>query len=135
MLGTSNYNLALSVYFVTYCAFEIPANLALNYLEPSVWLSAITLAWGIVMTGMGFVQNTGGLVACRLMLGITEAGLFPGVTFILTLFYPRYKTQFRIALFSSAATSAGAFSGLLAYAIGFMNGLGGYNAWRWIFIV
>ena len=84
---------------------------------------------------MGFVQNFAGLAATRLLLGIAEAGLFPGVTFLLTVFYPRHKTQFRIALFFSAATSAGSLSGILAYAIGFMNGVAGYNAWRWIFIL
>lgn len=104
----------------------------LKFLKPSQWLAFITVIWGLVMTLMGVVSNYAGLLACRFFLGVTEAGLFPGVVLYLTLFYPRHMTQFRIAIFFSAATLAGAFSGLLAYGISFIH-VGGYSPWRWIF--
>ncbi|KAL8277541.1 hypothetical protein RQP46_010096 [Phenoliferia psychrophenolica] len=131
----SNYNIALSAYFISYCLCEVPANLMLKKLRPSIWLASITVLWGIVMTCMGTVNTYGGLVACRILLGVTESGLFPGVVLYLTFWYPRHLCQFRIGLFFGAATLAGAFSGLLAYGIGFMSGVGGYNGWRWIFIL
>lgn len=81
------------------------------------------------MTGMGFVQNFHGLLIARLFLGITEAGLFPGVSFYLTQWYKRYEINFRIALFFSAATAAGAFGGLLARLINFMDGVAGFHGW------
>ncbi|KAK4048922.1 hypothetical protein OIV83_004478 [Microbotryomycetes sp. JL201] len=133
-MSGNDYSIALSVFFITYCLCEVPANLMLKKLRPSLWLAMITVAWGIVMTLMGVVQNFGGLVGARLALGIAEAGLFPGVIFYLTLWYPRHLSQQRVALFFSAATIAGAFSGLLAYGIGFMAGIGGYNG-CWIFIL
>jgi len=68
-------------------------------------------------------------------LGITEAGLFPGVSFYLTMWYRRHEVNFRIALFFSAATIAGAFGGLLARLINLMDGVGGLEGWRWIFIL
>lgn len=68
-----------TVFFFTYAAFEIPSNLLLKKLRPSVWLPIIMCAWGLVMTLMGIVQNYHGLLISRIFLGLTEAGLFPGV--------------------------------------------------------
>lgn len=87
------------------------------------------------MTLMGLCQSYAGLLTARIFLGITEAGLFPGVVFYLTMWYTRYEYQWRMALFFSAVGIAGAFSGLLAYGISFMKGVGGLDAWRWIFIL
>ncbi|KAF9234656.1 MFS general substrate transporter [Melanogaster broomeanus] len=75
------------------------------------------------------------LVGVRVCLGAAEAGLYPGVAYYLTRWYPKYMYQYRIAMFTGAATLAGAFSGLLAYAINFMNGDGGLEGWSWIFIL
>lgn len=88
------------------------------------------LAWGVVMVGMGFVKDFNSLLVTRVFLGITEAGLFPGVSFFLTQWYRRYEINLRIALFFSAATAAGAFGGLLARVINFMDGIAGYQGWR-----
>ncbi|KAJ5683776.1 uncharacterized protein N7477_000121 [Penicillium maclennaniae] len=129
------YNWTLTVFFFTYCVFELPSNLLLKKLRPSRWLPLIMVAWGIVMTLMGVVQNYSGLLATRLFLGVAEAGLYPGVAYYITLWYPRHRAQFRQALFFSAASIAGAFSGLLAYGIAKMDGVGGYAGWRWIFIL
>ena len=103
--------------------------------RPSMWLPIIMVAWGIVMIGMGFVKNFAGLMATRVFLGATEAGLFPGVSFFLTQWYRKYEISWRISLFFSAATIAGAFGGLLARLINLMDGIQGYEGWRWIFIL
>ncbi|RKU40272.1 hypothetical protein DL546_002380 [Coniochaeta pulveracea] len=129
------YNWCLTVFFFTYCVFEVPSNLLLKKLRPSRWLPFIMVSWGIVMTLMGIVQGYGGLLAARIFLGVTEAGLFPGVAYYLTMWYVREEIQFRQALFFSAASVAGAFSGLLAFGISKMDGVGGYEGWRWIFIL
>ncbi|RDW22808.1 major facilitator superfamily domain-containing protein [Yarrowia lipolytica] len=134
-LTGAQYNMCLTVFFFTYSVFEVPSNMMLKKLKPSIWLPTIMVAWGIVMTLMGIVQNYGGLLAARVFLGLTEAGLFPGVSYYLTLWYCRRDIQFRTAMFFSAASVAGAFSGLLAFAIAKMDGVGGLEGWRWIFIL
>lgn len=78
-LTDDQYNMCLTVFFFTYAAFEVPSNLLLKKLRPSVWLPIIMVSWGLVMTLMGIVQNYHGLLIARLFLGVTEAGLFPGV--------------------------------------------------------
>lgn len=87
------------------------------------------------MTLQGLVQGYGGLVATRVMLGVAEAGFFPAATYLLTIWYCRWETQTRMALFFSAASLAGAFSGLLAFAIQHMDGIGGLGGWRYIFLL
>ena len=73
------------------------------------------LAWGIVATLLGVTQNMGGFFAARFFLGMTESGLFPGVVFYLSMWYKREEQHYRVSLFFSAASLAGAFGGVLAY--------------------
>ncbi|KAJ7045902.1 MFS general substrate transporter [Mycena alexandri] len=134
-LTGNKYNIALTMYFVPYCLFECPANLVLKRFRPSKWLPGITVVWGIIMTMMGLVKNYPQLVGVRVCLGVAEAGLFPGVVYYLSLWYPRHMLQWRIGLFFGAASLAGAFSGLLAYGINFMSGTRGLEGWSWIFIL
>jgi len=84
-LTGQQYNMCATVFFFTYCAFEIPSNLLLKRFRPSIWLPSIMVAWGSVMTLMGLVHNYHGLLIARLFLGVAEAGLYPGVAYYLTM--------------------------------------------------
>lgn len=134
-MSSADYQLALTVFFFTYSTFDVPANILLKKLRPSVWLPLITLLSGCVTIGMGFTKSAGALIATRLILGMTECGLFPGVAYVLTLWYCKTDTQFRQALFFGAASMAGAFAGLLAVGLSKMDGVGGLEGFRWIFII
>ncbi|KAI0409478.1 major facilitator superfamily domain-containing protein [Xylaria palmicola] len=134
-MSNDQYNLSLTVFYFGYAAFEVPSNLLLKRLRPSRWLPTIMVAWGTVMTLMGIVRNFQGLLSTRLFLGVAEAGLYPGCAYYLTMWYCRREIQLRQAMFFSAASVAGAFSGLLAFAIAKLDGLGGLEGWRWIFIL
>ncbi|OJD38568.1 retrograde regulation protein 2 [Diplodia corticola] len=129
------YNIALTVFFFPYALFEVPSNVVLKLVKPSIWIGCMMIAWGTVMTLMGIVQSYGGLVGARVALGFAETGFFPASTFLLTTWYRRFELQTRMAVFFSAASLAGAFSGLLAYAIQNMDGICGLRGWRWIFIL
>lgn len=127
--------IALAVFFPWYVAAEIPSNIMMKRTSPSLWLMIIMLVWGVCMTLMGLVENFAGLLACRMALGLAEGGLFPGVTYYITLWYRRHECGLRMAIFFSAATAAGAFGGLLAFGISKMDGIGGKPGWSWIFIL
>ncbi|KAL9005343.1 MAG: hypothetical protein Q9188_001884 [Gyalolechia gomerana] len=81
------------------------------------------------------VRNFGGLVTVRFLLGIVEAGIFPGCFYLMGMWYMTSEAQKRFSFFFNASSFAGAFGGLLASAIGLMDGMRGYHAWRWIFIL
>ena len=114
---------------------QVPSNIILKKVAPSTWLAAIMFLWGIATIGQGLIQNQAGLIAMRLLLGLFEAGFFPGCVYLISMYYKRYELQWRLNLFFCGAILAGAFSGLLAYAIANLDGLGGYGGWRWIFIM
>lgn len=131
----NQYLFTLTIYFIAYVLFEIPANIVLKRTTPRFWLPTCMVAWGVVSTLMGITQNFAGFVAVRFFLGLAESGLFPGVVFYLSMWYKRNEQHYRVALFFSAASLAGAFGGILAYGIGFMKGVAGLSGWRWIFIL
>jgi len=131
----TQYLLTLTIFFFSYALFEVPSNIFLKRLRPSLWLSCLMLFWGIMMTLQGVVHNFHQLLGLRWLLGTFEAGLFPGVNFYLSCWYKRSEFGLRAALFFSAATVSGAFGGLLAAAISNMEGVGGKPAWAWVFIL
>ncbi|THH18088.1 hypothetical protein EW146_g2839 [Bondarzewia mesenterica] len=129
------YLIALTIFFFPYSLFEPASNLALKSLRPSRWLSFIVFIWGIAMTLHGVAHNYGGLIGLRFVLGLAEAGLYPGIVFYLSCWYKRNELGTKIAMFFTSATIAGAFSGLLSAAIRNMDGIGGKPGWAWIFIL
>ncbi|KAH7908986.1 MFS general substrate transporter [Hygrophoropsis aurantiaca] len=161
-LTGNKYNIALTMFFIPYCIFECPAKYislchphlfwkfiylffviqpcsesiqTIQWFAANRWLPGIMILWGLIMTLMGLVKTYPQLVGVRVCLGIAEAGLFPGVVYYLSLWYPRHMLQYRVGLFFGAATLAGAFSGLLAFGIGYMGGTKGLEGWSWIFIL
>ncbi|KAK4575146.1 High-affinity nicotinic acid transporter [Recurvomyces mirabilis] len=134
-LTGDQYNIALVIFFVPYILFEIPSNLILKRLRPHVWLSLNMFLFGFAMIMQGIVKSFGGLLATRFFLGLFEASMFPGCFYIIGMWYRRHEAQKRYTFFFSSTTLAGAFGGLLAAAIGKMDGVGNYAGWRWIFIL
>ncbi|KZL87242.1 major facilitator superfamily transporter [Colletotrichum incanum] len=137
-LGMSGvqYNTVLSIFFIPYVLFEVPSNIILKkFKRPSTYLGGLTLAWGIVMTCTGLVQNFAGLMVTRVLLGTFEAGFFPGAIYLTSFWYEPKDLSTRISYFYCASALSGAFSGLLAAAIAEMDGVAGLEGWRWIFIL
>ncbi|KIM43201.1 hypothetical protein M413DRAFT_398146 [Hebeloma cylindrosporum] len=129
------YNTALALYFIAYVIFEVPANIILKRFDPQIWLPTLTLFWGIVSICQGLITNKAGLFGIRFLLGVAEAGLFPGVIYVFSVYYRRHERSWRVAIFFGGSALAGAFGGILAYAIGKMHGIGGRTGWEWIFIL
>jgi MFS family permease len=131
----SDYNWALSIFFIGYILAEIPSNLILKKIGPPIWISAVMITWGGVTMALAACNNAPSLLATRFFLGLSEAGLFPGAVYMISLWYTRTEIAVRNGLFFSTATLAGAFGGILAYGIAHLDGTGGLAGWQWIFIV
>jgi MFS family permease len=129
------YNIVTLVFFTTYVVFQFPSTVVIRYLGPRNHLAGITLAWGAVMIGMGFVKNWQSLAALRVILGILEAGFFPGCVYLLSTWYSRYDMHKRYSVFYFLGSMASALAGILAFGLMQMKGLQGYAGWRWIFIM
>ncbi|KAH8909775.1 MFS general substrate transporter [Coniochaeta sp. PMI_546] len=131
----TQYNTLLVIFFVPYIILEIPSNIFLKRFSPRIWLSFCCLGFGLVTTLQGVTQSYGGILATRFFLGVFECGMFPGCFYLISMWYKRAEAQKRYSLFFSSTSLAGAFGGLLASAIGKMDGLRGYHGWRWLFIL
>lgn len=134
-LTGTQYNTALTVFFVPYVLFEIPSNILLKKFKPHLWLSVCMLLFGAVSVGQGFVKNFSGLIATRFFLGLLETGMFPGCFYLLSMWYRREEAQKRYSFFFSSTCLAGAFGGLIAYGVNHIDGKQGIEGWRWIYII
>jgi len=136
-LNMSNYqySLVLTITFIPYIIIEIPAGLVLKRVGANILLPTMVTLWGLITTLQGFVTSYSGLLAARFFLGLVEGGLIPGIMLVMSRCYRRDQIQLRLALFFTAASLTGAFSGLLASAIVGMDGIAGHRGWQWIFIL
>lgn len=129
------FNIALMIFLVAYAIFEVPSNILLKKLRPSRWLAFLMFTWGAITIGLGGVNSGAQMTAVRFLLGMSEAGLFPGLVYYLTFWYKNDERSVRVAFILASATLAGAFGGALAYGIGHMNQVHGLSAWRWLFLL
>lgn len=129
------FNIALMVFLVAYALFEVPSNILLKKLRPSRWLAFLMFSWGAITMGLGGVRSFGATAAVRFLLGMFEAGLFPGLVYYLTFWYRNDERSVRVAFILASATLAGAFGGAIAYGVGHMNRARGLSAWRWLFLI
>ncbi|KAH8702939.1 MFS transporter-like protein [Phaeosphaeriaceae sp. PMI808] len=134
-LTGNRYNIAVAVFFVPYVVFEAPSNFAMKYFSPSVWIGRIMISWGIITICTSAVSSYSGLLAVRFFLGVAEAGFFPGVVMYLCYWYKPSERATRLAIFAGSVAVAGAFSGLLATGISFLNGKANLAGWQWLFIL
>ncbi|CAO1598317.1 hypothetical protein XANCAGTX0491_002086 [Xanthoria calcicola] len=134
-LRGNQFQTAVAVFFATYVACEVPSTIFLKKLRPARFISGIAVLWGIVTTFTGFVQNYESLLACRLLLGLVEGPLFPCLIVYLTFFYTRKELAVRFGYVVLGGALSGAVSGLLAYAIGYIDGRHGLRAWRWLLLI
>ena len=129
------YSLVLTITYVPYILVEIPAALVVKRIGANNLLPIMAIIWGLITTLQGLVTSYSGLLATRFFLGLAEGGLIPGIMLVMSRFYKRDQMQLRLAIFWSAASLTGAFSGLLASAIIGMDGRAGHRGWQWIFIL
>jgi MFS family permease len=124
-----------SIFFITYTIFEIPSNVFLKSVGARLWIFRIALTWGTVSTLMSTVSGFKSLLLARLLLGMFEAGFFPGVLLYLTFWYSKSERGSRMAIFYMAQVFAGIVGGLVAAPVLSMKPAAGLEGWRWLFIV
>ncbi|KAL9584587.1 MAG: hypothetical protein Q9212_002021 [Teloschistes hypoglaucus] len=129
------YSTVVLVFFATYVSFQPLAAVLIRKVGPRMFLSTISLLWGITVMGFGFVNKYKDMVGLRVVLGIFESGIYPGIAFLLSTWYTRYDVGKRFSVFYIIGCIANAFGGILAYGFMQMDGLGGKAGWRWIFIM
>ncbi|POY70873.1 hypothetical protein BMF94_6050 [Rhodotorula taiwanensis] len=129
------YSIISCIFFVPYIIFELPSNLIIRKVGCRNQLSTIVILWGGVMTGMAFCKTWQQLAVCRVLLGVLEAGFFPGCVFLIATWYKRYEQSRRFAWFYLASMCISGFSQIIGYGMSLLAGRGGLNGWQWIFLL
>ena len=130
-----DYNTVLSVFYISYIIFEIPANMLCKWMGPGWFIPLTSLGFGICSIGTAFVHDIHGICGVRFLLGIFEAGMLPGIAYYMSRWYRRSELAFRLSLYIVMAPLAGAFGGLLASAILKLPNFGSLHQWRMIFAI
>src|SRR5215472_125953 len=129
------YGLGAGIFFVGYFIFEVPSNLILERVGARRWIARIMFTWGILSAACAFVTGPTSFIVVRFLLGVAEAGFFPGVVLYFTYWFPnRFRGRIMAVLFL-AGPIANAFSNILSGAILEMNGVLGLRGWQWVFII
>ncbi|MDR5815041.1 MFS transporter [Caballeronia sp. LZ033] len=137
-LGFSDavYGLGAGIFFAGYFLFEVPSNLILERIGARKTLIRIMLLWGLTSAGMMFVKSPTAFYVMRFMLGVFEAGFFPGMIYYLTFWYPAERRGRVMALFLTAVAMAGVLGGPVSgWALNNLDGLHGLQGWQWLFLV
>ena len=136
-LGMSEYayGLGASLFFIGYFIFEVPSNLLLDRFGASRWFARILISWGAVTVALAYTQNATMFYILRFLLGACEAGFFPGVLYLLTLWYPSIYRGRMVGLFMIFSAFANAIGAPLGGVLLDLNGLYGVAGWQWVFLV
>lgn len=124
------------IFFIGYFIFEVPGNIILHKVGARLWIARIMIGWGIVSALLAMSSSATSFYTLRFLLGIAEAGFFPGIILYLTYWFPREHRARMVALFMTAITLAGVFgSPFSGWLLEVSNGWGGLKAWQWLFVV
>ena len=129
------YSLGAGIFFIGYFLFEVPSNLILHRVGARIWMARILITWGIISSAMMFVQGTVSFYALRFLLGVAEAGFFPGMILYLTYWFPAQARGRAVARFMTATAIAGVIGGPISGVLLQMDGIGGLGGWQWLFLI
>jgi MFS transporter, ACS family, tartrate transporter len=129
------YGLSSTAFYLGYCLFEVPSNVILEKVGARIWIARIMITWGIASAATAFVVGPNSFLTVRFLLGLAEAGLFPGIVLLFTYWFPdhhraRIISSFTLALPVSVALGAPVSTSILG-----LDGFLGYSGWKWIFIL
>lgn len=134
-LTAAQFGLGAGIMFVGYCLCEVPSNLAMYRFGAKLWMARIMITWGLAAAATAFIVGPNSFYVVRLLLGIAEAGFFPGVIFFLTLWFPaQYRTRV-LAWFTVATPISFLVGGPLSVWLLQMHGTLGLSGWQWMFLI
>ncbi|MGW7206383.1 MFS transporter [Streptomyces sp. NPDC054837] len=132
-IGATAYGLGAGLFFIGYALFEVPSNMLLERFGARIWLTRIMITWGLVIVAMCFIHNVTMFYVLRFLLGVAEAGFFPGAMLYMTQWLPDAHRGRAGAIFLGGSAAAGIVTGPVTGALLELHGAGGLAGWRWMF--
>lgn len=134
-LGSAAFGFGAGLFFVAYCLFAVPCNMMMVRFGARRWLSCVMVAWGVISAAMAFVAGPCSFYALRFLLGIAEAGFFPGVIYLLTLWFPAQHRSRMVAILMMALPVSSVLGSPVSAALLLTDGWLGLRGWHWLFIM
>ena len=129
------FGLGAGLFFIGYFIFEIPSNLIMERVGARVWMARILVTWGLISSAMMFVGGVAAFYVLRFLLGVAEAGFFPGMILYLTYWFPAAARGRAIARFMTATAIAGVIGGPISGVLLNLHGIAGLAGWQWLFLI
>jgi D-galactonate transporter len=129
------YGLGSGIFFVGYFIFEVPSNLIMERTGARVWIARIMITWGLLSAAMMFMTQAWHFYVLRFLLGVAEAGFFPGIILYLTYWFPSSRRARAVSWFMTATSVSGVIGGPLSGALLQLHGFAGYSGWQWLFLI
>jgi len=134
-ISSTVFGLAAGIFFASYVALEIPSNLALHRFGARRWMGRIMISWGIIAAATAFVWDGVSLVIARILLGVGEAGFFPGVVYLIACWFPERDRARAMGIFLLGIVIASVIGGPLSGATLELDGVLGLDGWQWLFLL
>lgn len=134
-ISATAYGIGAGLFFLTYALSEIPSNLIMHRVGARFWITRIMVSWGLISAAMMFVTNEWSFYIMRMLLGVAEAGLFPGIMYFLTQWFVRKERAKANGLFLLGVSFANIIGAPLGGALLNMEGIGGLHGWQWMFLI
>ncbi|HEX9199185.1 MAG TPA: MFS transporter [Acidobacteriaceae bacterium] len=134
-LTSQMFGLGSGIFFVGYFLFEVPSTVILHKVGARFWIGRVMITWGLVSVAMAFTRGPLSFYLLRFLLGLAEAGFFPGIILYLSYWFPSHHRSAVTAMFMAAAPMAGLIGSPVSGALMQMDGLLGLHGWQWLFLV
>ena len=135
LLSDTVYGVGAGIFFLGQGLFDLPSNLILGKVGPRLWIARIMITWGIIATCMSLIKGAHSFYLLRFLLGVSEAGFFPGMILYLSYWFPSTERARAIAKFMTATSLAGVVGGPVSSFLLGLEGRSGLHGWQWLFIV
>ncbi|KAK4249449.1 major facilitator superfamily domain-containing protein [Corynascus novoguineensis] len=131
----NRFSVSIFIFTISSIAFQLPSTIAVRVIGPRLWFTAITLAFGVITLSTGFVRTWQQMIVLRILLGAAMSGIFPGLSYLISTWYPRREQQLRFAFMQSGEVVVLATGSLVNYGLNRLDGRAGLEGWRWMFVV
>ncbi|KAJ5918630.1 hypothetical protein N7466_010622 [Penicillium verhagenii] len=134
-LSTNQYNYGMTIFYFCFLCAEVPSQMLSKRLGPDRWIPIQMVVWSVIGISQGFVSGRKSFFATRALLGLVEGGFIPDALLYLSYFYTNKELPMRVALFYCSSNGTYIVAAFLAFGILHMRGIGGWEGWRWLFVL
>ncbi|KAJ5200189.1 Major facilitator superfamily domain general substrate transporter [Penicillium cf. griseofulvum] len=131
----NRYSVSIFIFTIASVVFQLPCTVAVRIIGPRIWFSIITFTFGLLTLCTAFVRNWQQMIILRVLLGISMSGIYPGLTYLVSAWYPRREQQLRFAFLQSGEVVILATGNIVNFGLNHLNGVAGLAGWRWMYIV